>query len=99
MAAKFGKREKIIAGLVVGMAAIIAIHILVFQDPARRDEQLKNDLQALRVQLDGMVHVPDQEGLKLYRTNTLADENLLWETVFKMDLLMGKPFRLEAAPI
>ena len=61
MAAKFGKREKIVTGLFLGLAAIAIIHIVFFQDKGQRYSNLLAQLNDLNYNLSTISHPPKSD--------------------------------------
>ncbi len=98
MATKFGKREKIIVGIVIGLVAIFAIHIFVFQDPARKDQELRMRRDQLLAELRNLENAPSQEELAKFEQETVVFEKLLWNAYYGMDIQMAPPFLAAAEP-
>lgn len=101
MPAKLGKREKIIVGLVIGIAAIAAIHFFIFQSKQQAFNAAKADFEAKRSQAEALagVNVNDRQFFDAYREQTAKDEQLLWKAVLDMDLIIPLYFSIaEAAP-
>ena len=89
MAAKVGKREKIIVGLVIGIAAIAAVHILVFQARGKKFDDLKRDRDGKRQEAESLASVnpQDKQQTDEFTSETAVAERVLWQAVLDMDLI------------
>lgn len=98
MATKFGNREKMIVGSVVGLAAIAAVHFFVFQAPAKQAEALMGQRNELQSQFEKLNSLPDPATIETYRKEGVEQEKILWQTVVDENLLMGYPFLMNVPP-
>lgn len=98
MAMQIGKREQIVAGVIIAVIAIAAVHLLFFQEKAKNEAQLQIQRQQLIEQFNSVAKVPAPSDLDKYQKETVEDEQLLWKVVSTLDLLTKPPF-VATAPL
>lgn len=87
MAFKIRKREKIIAGTIVGVAAIAAVHMLMFQKKIERYQRYQVEYRRKRDDASRIGKMPTAKEQQDYRQATESDANLYWRSVFEMGLV------------
>ena len=85
--ARPGKREKIIAGFVIGVVAIGAVHFLIFQDKIERYNTRRGTYEAKKSQAMGLPQMPNARDLQEYREKTQADLRTFWKAVYDLGLI------------
>lgn len=100
MAAKIGKREKLIVGFIIGIAAIGAVHFFVFQSRQAEFDKLKSDRDSAQKEMEqyssGKVLTPST--IDAYTSQTARDEQILWKAVLGMDLIVPVYFGTDKEP-
>jgi hypothetical protein len=89
---KFGKREKMVVGSIIGLLVIGALDQLVFRDAADRYQKLEKERTDLATKASSAASVPADFEKEKYNAETSKDEVLLWKLVFGMDLITSQPF-------
>ena len=67
---KMGKREKLVVGVIIGLAAILATHILIFSKRAKDYVSLKRRWESLKTEYGNMGSVQNPKEITKFRTKT-----------------------------
>lgn len=86
MALKIGKREKIVGGVIVGVAAIAAVHFLAFQGPAAMLKKMHDEYEAKKGEAANIQVMPPDKVIKEFEKETLEGEKTLWRAVFDLNV-------------
>jgi hypothetical protein len=88
---KFGKREKIVVGSILGLLVIGALDLLVFRKAAESYQSLVAERERLGAAVSGAASVPPDFDAAKYNAETGRDESFMWKLVFGMDLITSQP--------
>ncbi|HNY29083.1 MAG TPA: hypothetical protein PKH31_17050, partial [Candidatus Sumerlaeota bacterium] len=99
MAMKFGKREKMVVGSIIGLMVIVALDQLVFRDAADKYQKLEAQQKELAAKASSAAAVPADFDKDKFNAETSKDEVLMWKIVFGMDLIPSQPFVALTKPV
>ena len=86
MAAKIGKREKIVIGSITGIAVILAVHFFVFRTKAATFNRIKDERNSRVDEAAQYQDVRDEKAIDEFRAASKKKERTMWEAIVKMDL-------------
>lgn len=82
-----GKREKLIAGIVIAIVAIAAVHFVLFKGPARQLAQLKAERDSLMSQVQRLPKLPPKQEVDQRFDQIRKDEFLFWKASTDMHVM------------
>jgi hypothetical protein len=82
---KIGKREKIVLGVIAGVASIAAVHFLTFEGAAKRLELAKNDANKAIGDASAIPDLlPTKDSVDAFEKTITSAEQIFWRAVFDL---------------
>lgn len=93
MASKLGKRGKIGIGVILAAAAIAAVHIFVFKDPAKEVEELRRFRDQKQREASTIPRMPSEQAIQEFQEKTAEESAAFWDAALQMDVPYHPVFR------
>jgi hypothetical protein len=84
---KIGKREKIVIGVIAGVASIAAVHFLIFEGATQRLNAARTASAEAMKNLSNINDLlPEKSAIDAYEKSTIQSENAMWRAIFDLGI-------------